>query len=261
MASNAEDDASMKICESVNAARYCESILREWSEDVNFMEMRMAEDDSNSQVQSDQDDHCCFFWEEVKFLMKLETDWIVEIMAHLLRQFDIFSCEYVRNKEKWGWNLEDCGDYTLLGTANTESSDFVEALDTLRNRLHLLKTGLNSKDFLYLWRSIADGLDQFIFSSIVMGGATFSKRGVNQFSTDMQALFLVFQPFCVRPQAFFPCIRDSLKLFKLDLEDAKNLQSVLAKGDKRMEVLQSSGVSYISPDQAEKILMIRKFGP
>ncbi|KAF5207159.1 Rint1-like protein mag2l [Thalictrum thalictroides] len=260
MASNLEEDGSMKVCGSVNAARYCESILQEWSEDVSFIEMRMAEDDWCIRVKGGQDYHCNFFWEEVKFLIKFETDWIADIMAYLLRQFDSSCQGYLQNKEQWSWNLEHWGVDLFSGSTNTVSVDFVGALDVLRNQLSVLETGLNSKDFLYLWRSIADGLDQFIFRSIVMSGVTFSDQGVNQFSTDMQALFLVFQPFCVRPEAFFPCIRDSLKMFQMELEGAKHLQSTLDKKCKRKEILQLCGIAYVSPDEAEYILRYRQFG-
>ncbi|PIA63389.1 hypothetical protein AQUCO_00201019v1 [Aquilegia coerulea] len=259
MASNLEEDGSMKVWGSVNAARYCESILQEWSEDVNFIEMRMAEDDWCLRVKSGQDYHCNFFWEEVKFLMKFETDWIVGIMADVLREFGSTCEEYLQNKEQWGWKLEHWGVDLFLGSTSTVSVGFVGALDVLRNQLSVLQTGLNSKDFLHLWRSVADGLDQFIFRSIVMSGATFFDQGVNQFSTDMQALFLVFQPFCVRPEAFFPCVRDSLKMFQMELEDAKNLQSTLSKNVKRKEMLQLCGITYLSPDEADYILRNRQF--
>ncbi|KAL5723429.1 hypothetical protein ACHQM5_006832 [Ranunculus cassubicifolius] len=259
-ASYMDDDASVKVCGSINSARYCEYVLREWSEDLNFMEMKMAEGDSNTLLKSDLDDHCCFFWEEVKFLMKLETDWVIEIMTIVLRQFDLSSRQYILNKEQWAWKQEGYGAYLSGVTTSTVSVDFIEALEGLRNQLHALNKDLNSKDFLYLWRSISDGLDQFAFRSIIMSGATFSNQGVNQFATDMQALFLVFQPYCVRPEAFFPCIRESLKILNMNFEDTKQLLSNLADRGKRMEIMTLHGLSCISPSQAEKILSSKKFG-
>ncbi|KAF8403560.1 hypothetical protein HHK36_011664 [Tetracentron sinense] len=56
-AGHVEDDVLMTVSISIDAARYCEFILREWSEDVNFLEMKMVEDDSNIHIRNDMDDH------------------------------------------------------------------------------------------------------------------------------------------------------------------------------------------------------------
>ncbi|KAF6163852.1 hypothetical protein GIB67_024707 [Kingdonia uniflora] len=245
-------DGLMRVCGSINIARYIESILREWSEDVNFLEMIMAEIRSNiAHVRSNNlDDKSFFFWEEIKWLRKLETEWVAEIMADFLRKFEMLAWNYVHNKEQWGRKRDH----------RAVSDELVEALDDLRNGLQFCKTGLNSKDFLDLWRSVADGLDHFIFSAIVMSDTVFSKCGVDQLSTDIQALFLVFQPLCSRPKAFFPCIRDSLMLFGMDFEDVYQLQVVLSEGIKGVEILRSRGILSVSCHQAEKILNSRKFG-
>ncbi|KAK9156566.1 hypothetical protein Scep_003140 [Stephania cephalantha] len=258
VAGHAEDNAIMQVCASINAARYCESVLREWNEDVNYLEMRIAELDSNACLEKDLDDNCYFFEDEIKFLMKFETDWLGEIMSDLLRRFDMLSREYVENKEQWGLDLEDSALNAVVGDDNLSiTSDFVEALDSLRDRLHMLEGYLNSTDFLDLWRSVAEGLDHFIFSSIVIKAPSFSMKGIAQFSVDMRALFLVFHPLCSRPEAFFPCIRDSLKLLELNSEDVKHLQSLLIQGRQTSEHLRRYGVVYISPDEAEKIVKPR----
>ncbi|KAK9122589.1 hypothetical protein Sjap_012191 [Stephania japonica] len=260
-AGHAEDNAIMQVCASINAARYCESVIREWNEDINYLEMRIVELDSNAGMEKDLDGNCYFFWDEIKFLMKFETDWLGEIMSDLLRQFDMQSRVYIQNKEQWGWwDLEDSALNAVIGDDNlTITSEFVEALDSLRDRLRMLEGYLNLTDFLDLWRSVAEGLDHFIFSSIVIKAPCFSEIGIAQFSVDMRALFLVFHPFCSRPEAFFPCIRNSLKLLEMNSEDVKHLQSLLSQGGHILEHLRRYGIVYISPNEAEKIVKSRNF--
>ncbi|KAF8388611.1 hypothetical protein HHK36_027288 [Tetracentron sinense] len=64
-AGHLEDDVLMTVSISIDAARYCEFILREWSEDGNFLEMKMVEDDSNIHRRNDMDDHGWFFGEHI----------------------------------------------------------------------------------------------------------------------------------------------------------------------------------------------------
>ncbi|XWS49411.1 hypothetical protein CRYUN_Cryun12cG0001200 [Craigia yunnanensis] len=102
------------------------------------------------------------------------------------------------------------------------SSAFIEALHALRNQLH------------------------------------FSRKQTNQFGTDMQALYLVLQPSCARPEAFFPCIRDNLKLLTMNKEAVKQLLVALASKESE-KCMQFCAISHLSLDQVDKILRNMKF--
>lgn len=247
------DDSLTIICKSINAARYCESKLLEWSDDMNLSGMRIAENEAN--------DSDCFFEEDIKSLAELETAWLIEVIAFLLRDFETLSWDYVQTKEHFEQNREDFETISVSESRDfTVSVDFVEALDGVRSQLHFIRMNLNPKDFFDLWRSLADGLDHFIFRSILVSDTRFSDDGINQFLADMQALFLIIQPFCFRPDAFFPCLRDSLKLLQMSKEEAKHLWVVLYDEENRIKQLRSLGISRISFDQAQKILRSRKSG-
>ncbi|XP_059665505.1 RINT1-like protein MAG2L isoform X2 [Cornus florida] len=249
-----DDDSLTRVCISVNAARYCESKLQEWSDDVSFLEMRITENVSNCPTEDDASDNRCFFEEEIKILSELETSWLMEIITDLLQQFETLSWEYVQINEHGGREQREVEAVNF-----TISVEFVEALDTIRSHLNVIRTSLNPKDFSDLWRSVANGLDHFIFRSILMSDNRFSDQGINQFGADMQALFVIFQPFCARPEAFFPCIRDSLKLLKMDKEDVRHLKVILLGDEDRMNYLRCSGISHVSFDQAWRILRNSKF--
>ncbi|KAL6009780.1 hypothetical protein ACLOJK_000209 [Asimina triloba] len=252
LVSYGDEDTLVRIAALINAARYFVYILQEWSEDIDFLEMRIAEDCTIGQIKDVLDGQAYFFAEEMNMLINLDTDWVEEILAHLLRQFNTHCWDYIRNRTQWVQEEESCFDAVV-------SAGFVEALDMLRGGLQLLRKSLNSKDFYDLWRSVASGLDHYLFSGILLNCIKFSDNGIKQFQTDMRALFIVFRPFCSRPEAFFPCINNSMKLQAMGLEDAKHVMGLLSKGEKRRECLQMHGVFHVSPAQAEKILRNGKF--
>ncbi|KAB5540716.1 hypothetical protein DKX38_013690 [Salix brachista] len=249
-------DASLiKVCGSINAARYIESKMQEWSDDVSFLEMRIAEKDSDIDRNNEVLGNSCFFGEEIKSLEELMTNWLMEIISALLHHFETLSWEYLQNGRYFVQeNLHRVPAVTDLAV----SFDIVQALDALKSQLHLLKMSLNPKDFLDLWRSVADALDQFVSRSIFTSGIRYSSGGINQFDSDMQALFHVFQPFCYRPDAFFPCIREILKLLQMSKEEAKLLQVALSKDKNGTKCLHSLGILHLTFDQVDKVLSNRK---
>ncbi|KAK6936907.1 RINT-1/Tip20 [Dillenia turbinata] len=251
-----EDYALTRVCHCLNAASYCESKLQEWSDDVDFVELRIVEA-HNMHVDAEGNDKVCFFAEELRSLEELQTNWLIEIIGDLLHEFESLSGEYIQNRDYFGLEQDDfCSIRDSSDMDLAVSTVLLEALDTLRNRLHLIRTNLNSKDFLDLWRSVANGLDHFIFCSILMSNIKFSDSGVSHLRADMQALFHAFKPYCARPEAFFPCIRDSLKLLDMDKEQA---MLILCNVENRIKSLHFCGIMHLSSDQAEKVLWNRMF--
>ncbi|KAL6178696.1 hypothetical protein ACLB2K_050214 [Fragaria x ananassa] len=211
---NPDDEALVRVCGSINAAKYIESRLRQWSDDVNFLEMKLAENVPSIRRTDKTDIN--FFGEEIQSLSELATNWLMEIISVLLHQFENLSWEYVQKMKHYDQQPEDLAPVEASGAMDlTISVDFVEPLDTLRCHLFLLRMTLNATDFLDLWRSLAEGLDHFLSCSNITCGIHFFDRGINQFETDIQALFSIFQPFCVRPEAFFPSTIEIMKVLKM----------------------------------------------
>ncbi|CAB4279001.1 unnamed protein product [Prunus armeniaca] len=209
---NPDDDALVRVSGSINAAKYVESKLRQWSDDVNFLEMKVAENDTSG-LGKDESTDFSFFGEEIKILAELATNWLMEIISVLLRQFETLSRAFVQKLKHDEQRLEGSTHVEVSAAMDLSISvEFIEPLDVLRSHLVLLRMSLNPKDFLDLWRCVAEGLDHFISRSGIQSLDNVS----SQFETDMQALFSVFQPFCVRPDAFFPCTRETLKLLKMN---------------------------------------------
>ncbi|PKU76382.1 hypothetical protein MA16_Dca000985 [Dendrobium catenatum] len=245
-----DDIELLRLCSAINTACYCEHVLQEWGEDVNLLEMGASGDDSKG-----------MFEDGIMVLVNLQTDCLEEILTSLLLHFDNLCWNYVQDSGQWEMKQVDSDgsipdeDYLLI------SPTFMEALDMLRDRIQFFKQNLNPQNFLDLWRSIAGGLDHFIFTSIPMSNASFSSLGINQFRIDMKALFLIFKPFCARPEAFFPCISNSLKLLEINAKDADQMLKLLSQGHTVSEdCLRFQGLFHVSPSQAKKVLRNRMRG-
>lgn len=247
-----DEDAMVTIAGSINAARYFESVISEWDEDISFLDLDSGE---KNKARS-------FFADELLFLVKLETDCLEEIMSAILLEFEAFSYDYIQNIDQWEDEGEQKCDMSEDEFENgTVSLGFVEALEILRDRILKLKDFLNSKDFFDLWRSVAEGLDYYIFSSIPWIDVRFSNSGVYQFRIDMRAVFLVFKPLCARPEAFFPFVSDCLKLLSMNKEDVEWFLKELRMNESRLkEWLCQKGLHHVNSSQAKMILVDRNFG-
>ncbi|XP_021772251.1 RINT1-like protein MAG2L [Chenopodium quinoa] len=244
------EESIVKVCHLINAARFSEFKLLEWSDDVDLLELRLAEKGLNVDHKFDAANGSCFFEEEIDSLIEMETTWLMELITHVLRQFENHSYYYFHDVEQFEQVTE--GETTI-------SDDLVGALDYLRSRLLLLKENLNVNDFLDTWRSIADGLDHFTFRSLLSLDVQFSDRGAKQLIVDMQGLFFAFKTLCARPEAFFPCIRDLLKLLKLGTKEAEDLKSNLINHAISSDCLLTYSITSLSVDQTLQILHSRTF--
>lgn len=129
---------------------------------------------------------------EVKlpFLVKLGTNYLEQIMSSMLLEFEDLSWDYVQNIGSFGSSNEQTqsDDQVLDEESLGVSPGFVASLDVLRERTTKLKLHLNSKGFLDLLRSIAEGLDYFVFSSIRWAEVNFSDPGV-----DLKLFFPIYK--------------------------------------------------------------------
>ncbi|XP_010673836.2 RINT1-like protein MAG2L [Beta vulgaris subsp. vulgaris] len=232
----------VKVCQLINAARFSEFKLQEWSDDVDLLELRLAE--------TGRKNDSCFFEEEIESLTEMQTNWVMALITHVLHQFENNSFYYFKNVEQFEQVTES--DITI-------SDDLVEALDNLRSELLLIKEHLNAFNFLDTWRSIADGLDHFIFRSFLSLDVRLSDMGVKQLMADMEGLFIAFKAFCARPEAFFSCIRDLVKLLKLGKQEVKDLKSNLLDSVKCSDCLLTYSIFSLSVDQTLQILNKRTF--
>lgn len=244
-----DDDALIKVAISINAAHYFESVLKEWSEDVFFLEMEVddkVEFPTNANRDGEglpESSNRVIFDDEIRKLEEFRTEWAEKISLVILRGFDARSRDYLKNRKQWQKSEEGW----------TVSKTLIEALDYLQGKMSVVEVGLNSRDFVGVWRRLAAGIDRLIFNGILMSNVKFHNGGVERFGSDLDALFGVFGAWCLRPEGFFPNANEGLKLLKMD---ENGLQECMA-GGKRW--LKENGISHLSVLEAEKVLKNRVF--
>ncbi|TYJ05814.1 hypothetical protein E1A91_A12G189900v1 [Gossypium mustelinum] len=241
-----DDDALIKVSNSVNAAHYSESILKEWCEDVFFLEMGLDQGEhpgesvaeySGREVPIEEYGNGIFHEEIVKF-EDFRTQWVEKITMVIFRGFDARCRDYIKNRRQWqekseeGWTVSQ----TLIG-----------ALDYLQAKMALIEENLNRVDFAGIWRSLAAGVDKLIFNGILMSNVKFQEEGVERFGYDVEVVWGVFRAWCLRPEGFFLKVSESLKLLKMEKEQ---LEDSLKGGQKRMK---ENGIRHLSVAEVEKI--------
>lgn len=244
-----DDDALIKVAVSINAAHYFESVLKEWSEDVFFLELGTDPDDkvklsidANREGLSESP-QMGILDEDIRRLEEFRKEWVEKISLVIFRGFDARSRDYVKNRRQWQ-NSED--GWTI-------SKTLVEALDYLQGKMSVVEKSVNGRDFVGVWRSLAAGIDRLIFSGILVSNVKFHNGGVERFGNDLDVLFGVFGAWCLRPEGFFPKVSEGLKLLKMD---ENQLQECLAGGKNWLKEI---GIRHLSVIEAEKIVKSRVF--
>lgn len=243
-----DNDALVKVTSSINAARHFVSVLKEWCEEVFFLEMGLnhieevetSTFDNSSGMSSDTPGNNDFD-KEISKLEKFRIEWIDKLSTVVLRGFDSSCREYLKNRKQW----------QEKGEEGWVSRSFVGALEYLQAKLSLLEENLNQVDFVRVWRTLASGIDQFLYSGIFMSNVKFHDGGVEKLANDLAVLFGVFNSWCLRPEGFFPKVSEGLKLFKMD---RRQLQSSLAGGERW---LKDNKITHLIMSEAEKIVKNR----
>ncbi|OEL17315.1 RINT1-like protein MAG2 [Dichanthelium oligosanthes] len=229
-----DDNALLKVSQSINAARYFESTLTEWCQDVFFLEM---------EILSVNGEGGCIFQQEINHLKEFRVEWVDKITTVILRAFDSRSRDYLKNKRQWLEKSE--------GPAVSRA--FIESLDYMQGQLSKLEGGLNALDFVTVWRGIANGVDQLLFGGIFTGSAKISSGGVERLQGDLSVLFAVFSSWCLRPEGFFPRLSEGLRLLKVD--EQQLIDGVFT--DKNW--LREYGIRHLTASDAEKIIKNRVY--
>ncbi|KAL6175523.1 hypothetical protein ACLB2K_052162 [Fragaria x ananassa] len=247
-----DNDALIKVANCINAARYFESVLKEWCEDVFFLEIGsnqygqpgLSISEQAGNVDPVEGPENGIFYKDIVKLEEFRTEWAEKISVVILRGFDAQCRDYVKNRRQWQEKVEDSW---------AVSKYLVGALDYLEGKVSVVEVNLNAFDFVGVWRSLAGGIDRLFFSGILMSNAKFHDGGVERFGSDLEVLFGAFGAWCLRPEGFFPRVSEGLKLLKMGEDD---LQNSLTAGETWMK---EKGIRHLSVAEAEKIVKSRVF--
>ncbi|KAL8171453.1 hypothetical protein V2J09_023257 [Rumex salicifolius] len=245
------DDALIKVTTSINSTHHLESVLREWSEDLSFLEIGLEQDDQlGSPIQESspreglEEPLSTMFDAEIGKVEEFRREWVDKIITIILRGFDALVRDYAKNRKQWQGKSEN-------GEGVTKS--FIVSLDFLQGKLSILQDELNKIDFTTVWRSLASGLDRLIFTSVLMSYPKFSEEGVVRLGNDMDALFGLFRAWCLRPEGFFPRVSECMKLLKMDENQAQQVYIG------RKEWMTNNRIRHLRLAEIERILSSRAF--
>ncbi|GMQ10566.1 hypothetical protein CsSME_00053516 [Camellia sinensis var. sinensis] len=246
-----DDDALIKVTKSINAGHYFESVLKEWCEDVFFLEMGLNHGDElaipvseRGSIGEANEAGTGIFDEEIEKLGEFRTEWVEKLSTVVLRGFDARCRDYMKNKKQWqekgeeGWAV---------------SKQFIAALDYLQGKMSVLEEGLNGVDFAGVWRSLATSVDRLLFNGILMSNGKFHDGGVERLGSDLAVLFGVFEAWCLRPEGFFPKVSEGLKLLKMKENQLKDS----LEGGERW--LKENGIRHFTVSEEEKIVKNRVY--
>ncbi|XP_024018556.1 RINT1-like protein MAG2 [Morus notabilis] len=241
-----DDDALIKVANSINAARNFESVLMEWCEDVFFLELGSVQgDQSEVSISANkgggliEDIESSVLDKEIGKLEGFRIEWVEKLSVVTLRGFDALCRDYIKNKRQWQEKSEE---------GWTVSKSLVGALDYLQGKMSVLEVNLNGKDFIGVWRSLAAGIDRLVFNGILLSNVKFRDGGIERFANDLEVLFGVFRAWCLRPEGFFPKSSEGLKLLKMS---EKQLKDVSAGTEKWMK---ENGFRHLSVVEVDRIV-------
>ncbi|KAL4566534.1 hypothetical protein LXL04_030650 [Taraxacum kok-saghyz] len=226
-----DDDALIKVTKCINGSRYFETVLKERSEELFFLEI--GPDNG-------------VFDNEISKLENFRTEWVEKLSKVIFRGFDSHSRDYIKSKKQYTDNKPEEGFIV--------SKPLIPALDYLQAKMSTLETNLNKFDFVGVWRQLASSIDLFLFSGLFTGYVRFSDVGVERLSSDLTVLFGVYKSWCLRPEGFFGKLSEGLKVLKME---ERVLRGMVESGERWLKV---NGIRSLSVSEVERVVKSRVYG-
>lgn len=125
-------------------------------------------------------------------------------------------------KEKW-FSMPSPKDFIVPALSMTAC----DMLQSLKERLHLLREQLSPALFDKLWQDISSKLNKFLFQEVILTNQ-FNEGGATQIQFDMtRGLFPLFGEFTQRPENFFKDVKEACVLLNLKRGSALLLQEAI----------------------------------
>ncbi|XP_071500381.1 RAD50-interacting protein 1-like isoform X1 [Diadema antillarum] len=200
----------------LNGVHYIITVLSEWSEQVFFLQLQYFSKEQarmerlNAQLAEGKSPSLPTLLDEspTEALSGTVFDEILSLFE-LLREdmaatiektvvMEIKEKARYYQKEKW-FSMPSAKDYILPALSVTAC----DMLQSLKERLHLIRDQLTFYLFDKLWQGIAGKLNKFIFQEVILT-SQFNEGGAAQIHFDMtKGLFPLFGEFTQRPENFF----------------------------------------------------------
>uniref|UniRef100_A0A3P9LG62 RAD50-interacting protein 1 n=1 Tax=Oryzias latipes TaxID=8090 RepID=A0A3P9LG62_ORYLA len=268
----------VRYCAILNAVNYISTILRDWADDVFFLQLQQAavslgEDEvlggrSMMEVGRLASLEGSLFDGLLALLDRLKGDMLGRLLDFLMREISEKAKPYCQ--ERW-LSLPSQQDQSIMSLSGSACPMMLCVRDRLLNLHQVLSLPL----FQLAWQGLAERLDHFLYQDVVLSNH-FSEGGAAQLHFDMNRnLFPLFGHYCKRPENFFKHMKEAVIVLCLNVGSAALLRAVLKESQQETRdnerdraadpppesVLNEMGVYCLAPSDVLILLNLRASWP
>ncbi|XP_056877790.1 RAD50-interacting protein 1 isoform X2 [Takifugu flavidus] len=266
---------SARYCAILNAVNYISTILRDWGDNVFFLQLQQAAVSLNDEVllgglgQMELGQLAALegslFDSLLALLDRLKGDMMGRLLDWTMREFKEKAKPYSQNRWLSFPSQQDQSSMSL-------SSSACPMMLCLRDRLLSLHQLLGLSLFQLTWQGLAERLDHFLYQDVILANH-FSDGGAAQLHFDMSRnLFPLFGQYCKRPENFFKHVKEACIILRLSVGSAILLRNVLEEAEEEtdagdherptlMSTLHELGVYCLAPCDVLYVLRLRVSWP
>ncbi|KAL7639162.1 UNVERIFIED_CONTAM: hypothetical protein RMT77_010696 [Armadillidium vulgare] len=195
----------------------------------------------------------------------IELEMLSVISRHVVTEVRARSQSY--RKDKWFYTPTEPFSSSDSSKIIEISPSLCPLLEALVKHLMQLRKKLAPDLFSRIWKELASCLNKFMYEEVILQN-NFSEYGANQLNYDMtKAFFPIFGEFTLKPENYFPMIKEALILLTLPratafllkdtLEASKENRDFYNQNASPVKALEERGVFLLSVHDAHCILNIR----
>ncbi|XP_037552024.1 RAD50-interacting protein 1 [Nematolebias whitei] len=241
----------VRYCAILNAVNYISTILRDWGDNVFFLQLQQAAVSLGEQevvgglemmeVGRLASLEGSLFDGLLSLLDRLKGDMLGRLLDFLMRDIAEKAKPYCH--ERW---LSAPSQQDQL--TSSLSSSACPMMLCVRDRLLNLHQALSLPLFQLTWQGLAERLDSFLYREVILANH-FSDSGAAQLHFDMSRnLFPLFGHYCRRPENFFKHVKEACIVLCLNVGSAILLKNLLKRSTQEPGDQDRAGES--SPESA-----------
>ncbi|XP_012732161.3 RAD50-interacting protein 1 [Fundulus heteroclitus] len=221
-----------RYCAILNAVNYISTILRDWGDNVFFLQLQQAvvslgEQELLGSIEMMEVGRLAslegsLFDGLLSLLDRLKGDMLGRLLHSLMRDTAEKAQPYCQ--ERW-LSIPAPQDQSAMSLSSSACPMMLCVRDRLLNLHQVLSVSL----FQLAWQGLAEKLDNFIYQEVILANH-FSDGGAAQLQFDMtRNLFPLFGHYCRRPENFFKHVKEACIILSLKLGSAILLRDLLKR--------------------------------
>ncbi|XP_038134067.1 RAD50-interacting protein 1 [Cyprinodon tularosa] len=256
----------LRYCAILNAVNYISTILRDWGDNVFFLQLQQAaislgEQEVLGSLEMTEVGRLAsmegsLFDGLLSLLDRLKGDMLGRLLHFLMRETSEKAQPYCQ--ERW-LSIPAPQDQSTMSLSSSACPMMLCVRDRLLNLHQVLSLSL----FQLAWQGLAEKLDAFIYQEVILANH-FSDGGAAQLQFDMtRNLFPLFGHYCRRPENFFKHVKEACIILCLRVGPAILLKEHLKQAGQEENAgsaespLREFGVFCLSPSDVSILLNLK----